>query len=196
MVAKADAKALAKADAKPTILFVPGLRGHVAGHWQTLLAAEMPGSHTVPPLEADGLGCAARVAAIERALSAIDGPVVLVAHSAGVLMIAHWAARHASPIAGALLVTPPDLDARWPAQYPQPEVLATQGWSPLPRGPLPFPSIVAASRNDHLASFASAQALAADWGSTLVDLGEVGHLNPASGHGPWPQARELIARLS
>jgi predicted alpha/beta hydrolase family esterase len=183
-------------DAQPTILFVPGLRGHVPEHWQTLLAAEIPDSQTVPPLEVDGLSCNARVEAIERALAAIEGPVVLVAHSAGVLMVAHWAARYRRPIAGALLVTPPDLDAPWPEQYPQPEVLAKEGWTPLPRAPLPFPSIVAASTNDHLASFDAVQALAEDWRSTLVDVGAVGHLNPASGHGEWPQARELIAFLS
>lgn len=37
---------------------------------------------------------------------------------------------------------------------------------------------------------------ARDWGSELVDLGAVGHLNPASGYGEWPQALHLIARLS
>jgi len=66
----------------------------------------------------------------------------------------------------------------------------------VPRQPLPFPSIVAASRNDPLAGFERAAGLAADWGSRLVDLGEVGHLNPASGYGAWPRAEELIAELS
>jgi uncharacterized protein len=37
--------------------------------------------------------------------------------------------------------------------------------------------------------------LARDWGSRLVDLGEVGHLNPASGFGEWPMAESLIAEL-
>ncbi len=46
---------------RSTILFVPGLRDHVADHWQTLLAAELPGSRTVAPLEHDKLSCAARV---------------------------------------------------------------------------------------------------------------------------------------
>jgi predicted alpha/beta hydrolase family esterase len=76
---------------QPTVLFVPGLRDHVADHWQTLLAAESPGSWTVPPLEDDKLSCAARVEALDRAILAIDGPVVLAAHSAGCLMVAHWA---------------------------------------------------------------------------------------------------------
>jgi predicted alpha/beta hydrolase family esterase len=39
-------------------------------------------------------------------------------------------------------------------------------------------------------------ALAHDWGSRLVDLGEVGHLNPASGFGPWPLAHAFIEQLS
>ncbi len=37
--------------------------------------------------------------------------------------------------------------------------------------------------------------MARAWGSHLVDLGAVGHLNPASGHGDWPLAEELIATL-
>jgi predicted alpha/beta hydrolase family esterase len=66
---------------------------------------------------------------------------------------------------------------------------------PVPRATLPFPSIVAASRNDPLASYERVTELARDWGSRLVDLGAVGHLNPASGYGPWPRAEELIAEL-
>ena len=31
--------------------------------------------------------------------------------------------------------------------------------------------------------------------SELVDAGAVGHLNPASGFGPWPQAEALLGRL-
>lgn len=180
---------------EPTILIIPGLREHVAQHWQTLLEASTPGARSVAPLAVDGLSCAARVAAIERALAAIDGAVVLVAHSAGVLMVAHWAARHRRPILGALLVTPPDLAAAWPDNYPQPETLHAHGWTPLPRQRLPFPSIVAASSNDHLASLDAVRSLAADWGSELVELGAVGHMNPAAGFGPWPQATALIAQL-
>ena len=51
-----------------TILFVPGLRDHVADHWQTLLQAELPHAASVPPLEHDKLSCAARIAALDNAL--------------------------------------------------------------------------------------------------------------------------------
>ncbi len=181
--------------AAPTLLIVPGLRDHVPQHWQTLLAEATPGSRIVPPLEVDGLSCAARVAALDDAIAAIDGPVILVAHSAGVLMVAHWAARHQRKIAAALLVTPPDLEENWPEPYPRPATLAANGWTPLPRGRLPFPALVAGSSNDHLASLEAVRAMAADWGAELVELGAVGHLNPAAGYGPWPQAGELLERL-
>ena len=65
----------------------------------------------------------------------------------------------------------------------------------MPRARLPFPSLVAASRNDPLGSFDRVAGLARDWGSRLVDLGEVGHLNPASGFGEWPMAEALISEL-
>jgi uncharacterized protein len=56
--------------------------------------------------------------------------------------------------------------------------------------------IVAASRNDPLGCYERVADLARAWGSRLDDLGEVGHLNPASGFGPWPGAEHYVAALS
>lgn len=186
-----------KLHTRATVLIVPGLREHVAEHWQTHLAASLARVRSVPPLTQDKLNCRARVEAIAQELAQIDGPVILVAHSAGVLMTVHWAQQHQHqhPIKGALLVTPPDLNANWPAQYPSKETLQAGGWCPLPRTRLPFPSLVALSNNDPLASADAVRAMASDWGSELVELGSVGHLNPVSGFGPWPQGRDLVRRL-
>ncbi|WP_033047552.1 RBBP9/YdeN family alpha/beta hydrolase [Pseudomonas sp. GM33] len=178
-----------------TVLIVPGLREHVAEHWQTLLQAKLSNVRSVPPLETDKLDCMARVRAIQHELEQIDGPVILVAHSAGVLMVAHWAAHYSRPIKGALLAAPPDLDAVWPANYPSSEILRNQGWNPLPQGPLPFRSIVAGSTNDHLATLPAVTRMAEGWGAELLNLGDVGHLNPAAGFGHWPQAEALILEL-
>lgn len=178
-----------------TVLIIPGLRDHVAEHWQTLLQARLAKVRSVPPLQVDALSCAARVDAIQHELMQIDGPVILVAHSAGVLMVAHWAARYRHNIKGALLAAPPDLAADWPANYPSPSTLRDHGWEPLPSDPLPFPSILAASTNDYLASFEAATQMARNWGSQRVNLGDVGHLNPAAGFGAWPQAEEFIEML-
>jgi uncharacterized protein len=181
--------------ASSPILFVPGLRDFVAEHWQTLLAAEIEGSRTVPPLEHDKLSCAARVEALDQAIAGFDVPPILVAHSAGVLMVAHWARRHRRPIRGALLATPPDINRPLPAGYPTPTELADGGWLPVPLDRLPFPSILGTSDNDPLATPSAAVVLAFAWGSRLVSLGEVGHLNPAAGYGPWPGAHDFIAQL-
>lgn len=59
--------------------------------------------------------------------------------------------------------------------------------APYPTDPLPFPSVLIASRNDPHCGYDSAGEYALSWGSTLVDAGEVGHLNTESGHGPWPE---------
>jgi predicted alpha/beta hydrolase family esterase len=181
-----------------TVLIVPGLRDHVAQHWQTLLAAEWPGAQTVPPMGREDIDCARRVDAIEAAVSAIEGPVILVAHSGGCVMVAHWAqsTQHASRIQGALMATPPDFETPMPEGYPTIEALRMGGWLPVPRRPLPFKSLVALSENDPLGDLNAVQKLAHDWQAETVNLGRVGHLNPASGFGSWPQAKDLLTRFS
>lgn len=178
-----------------TVLFVPGLRDHVEDHWQTHAARALPASATVEPLTTDRLSRAARVAAVDAALQAIDGDVVIAAHSAGCLMVAAWAQSPTRRIKGALLATPADVESPLPPGYPGFEELAANGWVPIPRSALPFPAIVAASRNDPLAGFEKVRGLAEAWQAELFDAGEVGHLNPPAGFGPWPVGLDLIARL-
>jgi predicted alpha/beta hydrolase family esterase len=180
---------------QPTILFVPGLRDHVEEHWQTILQKKTSGARSVPPLEHDKLSRTARVEALEQALAQIDGPVILAAHSAGVMIVVQWAQKYSRSIHGALLAAPADVEAPMPAGYPTIDQLAENGWTPIPRQPLPFPSLVAASTNDPLCSFERARALAGAWGSRFVDVGAVGHINPAAGFGEWAQAEDLIRQL-
>lgn len=187
-----------------TVLIVPGLRDHVAEHWQTLLAPRLPALgfdvRSVPAMGREHLDCLARVEALEREASGIRGDFVVVAHSGGCITVAHWANRapraQASALLGALLAVPPDFERPLPTGYPRLDDLQAAGWLPVPRMRLPFRSIVAASRNDPLAAYDRVEALAREWGSELVDLGGVGHLNPASGFGAWPQAEILIRQLA
>ncbi|MBO8190495.1 alpha/beta fold hydrolase [Streptomyces oryzae] len=182
--------------ASTTVVIVPGLRDRVPDHWQTILADKIANARTIPPLTHDRLSRDAQISALDDVLSDISGPVVIVAHSAGVMTTAHWARRHSRPVNGALLAAPPDFDNPLPPGYPTPETLRENGWTPVPRTPLAFPSIVAASTNDPLAAFHRVADLARDWGSRLEELGPVGHLNPASGYGEWHQAQEFVRELS
>jgi predicted alpha/beta hydrolase family esterase len=183
----------------PTIVIVPGLRDHVPEHWQTHLHDKLAQSghkvRSVPPLEHDKLSCAARVAALNAVIDDVDGPIVLVAHSAGCMITVQWASQHQRPIQAALLAAPADLESPMPAGYPQPEAIAANGWLPIPRSKLPFASIVAASSNDPLGATDRISGMAEDWGSGLLELGAVGHLNPAAGFGEWPQAETLVRIL-
>jgi predicted alpha/beta hydrolase family esterase len=182
---------------RPTIVCVPGLRDRMPGHWQELLCERLPGACIVPPLQENKLSLAARVENLDRTLAGIEGPVLLVAHSGGCLITAHWAARHRrDDVKGALLAAPVDLQTPLPSGNPTIDDLRAQGWLPLPAQPLWFPSIVAASTNDAVGPIERVTALAQAWGSRLVVLGEVGHLSPANGYGAWPGALKFIDELS
>jgi uncharacterized protein len=183
-------------DTHHPIVIVPGLRGHVEDHWQTRLAAKLPDAVVVPSFGREKRDLVGRVADLQQVILDLGVPVTIVAHSAGVLTTLHWAQQHDLPLRGALLATPPDLARPLPPQYPTLDQLEDSGWLPVPRARLPFPSIVAASSNDELADFENVRSLAQDWGSRFIDVGPVGHLNPASGFGDWPGAQALLHVLS
>ena len=181
------------------VLIVPGLRDESAEHWQTLLVGELERLgrtvRSVKPMGRENLDCALRVALVQQEVAAVNAPLIIVAHSAGALTVAHWASQARADVRGALLAVPPNFEAPMPAGYPSLNAVSAGGWLPLARTALPFPSIVAASRNDPLAPYEWVRDLAGAWHSRLIDLGAVGHLNPASGFGPWPRALQLIAAL-
>jgi predicted alpha/beta hydrolase family esterase len=86
-----------------TVLIVPGLRDHVPEHWQTLLASRLPRVRGVTPIGRDKLDRLARVEAIEEAAASIDGAIIIVAHSGGVIAVTHWARLTRRAVRGALL---------------------------------------------------------------------------------------------
>ncbi|OYO09869.1 hypothetical protein CGZ98_12125 [Enemella evansiae] len=182
-----------------TTILVPGLRGPAPDHWQEHLARETGAVHL--RTDRGPLELTARVTDLEEAVSGAASsaePIVLVAHSAGVLTALHWAAGGGSTgrIAAALLITPPTLSAELPGHYPRLAELAGRGWLPLPRSPLPFPTSVGVSDDDALGPASEVLDLAAGWGAEVLRLGAVGHANPASGYGRWPQLAARVEAVS
>jgi predicted alpha/beta hydrolase family esterase len=113
--------------------------------------------------------------------------VVLVGHSLGVSAAVQAVPDFRRSIAGAFLVAPPDVSN----PSIRPKHLMTFG--PYPRSPLPFPSIVVASRNDPYCPFDVAEDIAGAWGALFIDAGEAGHLNAEAGYGPWPEGSMAFA---
>lgn len=173
---------------RASAITVPGIDGSGPTHWQTLLDSAdpavrrfQPSSWTEPQLE-DWL------VALDRAVDEAEPQPVLVAHSLGTLLVAHYAARSPGRVAGALLVAIPDPAA--PA-FPQ----AAPTFRHPPRARLPFPSIVVASTDDPYDPSRVAQVYATAWGSRFIDVGAAGHLNADAGYGPWPLAVALLEEL-
>jgi predicted alpha/beta hydrolase family esterase len=173
--------------ALPAVLVLPGYQDSGPEHWQTLWERTHPGLRRVVQRDWEDPERDEWVAALDRAIAAAGGPVVLVGHSLGALTAIHWAARHRGPVRGALLVAPPDVE--------RPDFLPMPGFAPIPLGPLPFPSIVVASADDPFTRLERARHFARCWGSEFVDLGRAGHVNAAAGFGPWPAGEALLDRL-
>ncbi len=172
------------------IFILPGLGNSGEGHWQRRWAERMSTASIVMQAEWDEPDLDDWVLTIEQACRLTDRPVVLVAHSLSVIAVAHVAPRLAhSNVRGAFLVSVPDLE--FSPEVPE-EAL---GFRPIPRDPLPFPSMLVASTNDPLCTVDRAVEFATCWGSDFHLAGEAGHINVASGHGPWPEGLLMFTRL-
>jgi predicted alpha/beta hydrolase family esterase len=168
------------------MLFIAGLNGSGHDHWQTRWRRRMPNARLVEQADWDRPDREAWVGAIVAACEVAERPILLLAHSLGVIALAHAAPLlPAERIKGAFLVS-----------APSDETLTAVGaadFAPAPIAPLPFPSLLLASRNDPYGDFDDAERKALAWRSRLHDAGESGHINVESGHGPWPEGAMRLA---
>ena len=179
-------------DGAPVVLTVPGIDNSGPGHWQSIWEAQRSDTRRVALGMWNKPHRNSWVTRLSQAIRGSEAPIVLCAHSLGCLAVAWWATLEGQafghPVAGALLVAPPDCDHLDPADR-------LAGFGPTPKMALPFPSLLVASRNDPYASFEWSRERAHYWGSELVDAGPVGHINAASGLGDWPDGAALLDRL-
>ncbi|MCV9960531.1 alpha/beta hydrolase [Pararhizobium sp. BT-229] len=171
------------------ILIVPGYTNSGPDHWQTRWQNKLASARRVEQAE---WAKPVREDWVKRMIDDINAstkPVVIVAHSLGVATAIHALPHAKKQIAGAFLVAPPDVTN----PKIRPKHLMTFG--PYPRDPLPFPSLVVASRNDPFGAYEHSGDVANAWGSLLVDAGESGHINSESGHGPWPEGTMVFAQF-
>lgn len=171
------------------ILIVPGFKGSGEDHWQTRWESNLKAARRVEmgdwhkPVFEDW------VENLRQAVMDATKPVVFVGHSLGAQVITRATSDLGDKIAGAFLVAPPDVEN----MDIRPRHLLTFG--PYCREPLTFPSFTVASRTDQFCSYEKAEEMAASWGSLLVDAGECGHIDPSSGHGPWPEGLMVFSKF-
>jgi uncharacterized protein len=167
------------------VLIVPGIGDSGPMHWQSRWEPRLPHGRRVAQRDWDHPRCAEWTDALEAAVAACPEAPLLVAHSIGCLVVAHWASESTRAVRGAFLVAVPDPQA--PA-FPA----AATGFGQVPLLPLRFPSLVVASTDDAFGSIMHAQRCAEAWGSEFIAIGSAGHINAESGHGEWPQGFSLL----
>lgn len=149
------------------------------GHWLDRWASRLSTAVQVPPV-----GSLARAGTrpdpdddpLPEMVDGAPGPVVAVAYGDGVERLVRQA--ESAPVRGAFLVAP-----------------RPGGEAESRVDPLPFPSILVASRDDPACSFEAAEGMGARWGSHVVDAGEAGGIDAASGRGPWPEGLMVFAKF-
>lgn len=178
--------------AAPRLLIVPGLNDSPPGHWQSALQARYRDAVRVVQRDWQSPQLERWSARIGSTLSrAGSGPWIAVAHSFGVLALVHHLAQQPdAPLAAALLVAPADPDKFGLG-------------AALPQQRLPVAATMVLSRTDPWLSLAAGQRWAARWGCHVMDLGDAGHINIASGYRSLPfaarwvtQAQQRLARES
>jgi hypothetical protein len=168
------------------MIFIAGLGGSGPDHWQTRWRQRMPNARLVEQADWSRPGREAWVDAVVAACEEAERPVLFLAHSLGVVTLAHAAERlPAGRVKGAFLVAPPS-DAALIA-------VGAADFAPAPNSPLLFPSLLVASRDDPYGDFEDAERKALAWGARLHDAGAAGHINAESGHGPWPEGAMRLA---
>ena len=166
------------------LLIVPGLHDSGPGHWQSRLEQLHPGAVRVvqdhwdrPDLEA----WAARMAATIERHGGDRQDWIVAAHSFGCLTtVRHLLARPDLPLAAVLLVAPAD-----PNKFGVTERLL---------GRLPLSPVLIASETDPWMSPVAVRRWAHHWNSRFISIGDAGHINIDSGHGPLPLAEQWVTR--
>jgi hypothetical protein len=177
--------------AEADLLIVPGWTNSGPDHWQTRWQAKLSTARRVEQDDWQRPVLHRWCGRLAEVVAAAQRPVILIAHSCGVATVAHAVPRFpAGKVAGAFLAAP----------IGEAAILETAGaidpnFAPLPLEPLPFPSLLVASHDDPYCPFEEAGDLALAWGARFVDAGASGHINVASGHGPWPEGLMLLAGL-
>lgn len=172
------------------VLSLPGWQGSGLDHWQSRWE-RLHGDERVDqhdwwwPRRGDWM------ARLDEVVGSVAAPVAFVAHSLGCHLVAAWAGHSSftARVRAALLVAPPDLERE--TAPPQ-----LHSWRPVMRQRLPFESLAVLSSDDPFGDIAATHALACDWGSRIVEIGNRGHVNADSGLADWPEGRRLLAELT
>ncbi|MBD8349205.1 RBBP9/YdeN family alpha/beta hydrolase [Dysgonomonas sp. HGC4] len=168
---------------------VPGLGNSGPDHWQTFFEKSGDNFTRIEQQGWDAPNCHEWIKNIDDVVSKYDlSTVILIGHSLGCITIAHWAKQSGKKIKGALLVAPSDIESPF-------YTFTSSGFTPISLEKINFNTIVVASTNDPWVSMKRVELFTKSWGSTLINIGDAGHINAASGYGEWQEGLEILKKL-
>ncbi len=168
---------------------IPGYSKNTDAHWQSVWANVLPNAQVIEQDKWEGVHKDDWINRIEETLANEDlSQIILIGHSLGVATILHWVKQYGHKVRGVLLVAPTDIDDLA-------EPIEAYGFNPMPLEKLPFPSIIIASENDVWISLKRANEYAELWGSEIVNVGKLGHINADSNLGEWQVGQGILKQL-
>ncbi len=175
------------------IVIVYGYEGSGPGHWQRWLQEQLRQSGVpvaFPELpDADAPRKDAWVSALRELVDAAALPVTFVCHSLGCWAVDHLLAeRGGANIHAVLLVAPPSPFLLFePVESFLPPPRPREVWAPLAAR-----SLVVGSDDDEFTSKGEFVQISQQLGLPFHFVAGAGHINIASGYGPWPFALEWL----
>lgn len=176
-------------------LIVPGVGGSEYDHWQSWLQRDLMQCSRVEQKDWNYPILKKWVAEFVQSIQKIDDDIEIVAHSFGCLTSLAALAQHPNlmhNIKKLILVAPAN-----------PERFGEQGFAHDSQNnysayfhtlkKLQVPTVMLISENDPWLSFEDAQVLANSWEIKPINLGQVGHINVASGFGPFPEIKQYLS---
>jgi predicted alpha/beta hydrolase family esterase len=167
------------------VLLVPGISNSGPEHWQSLWEARHAGVRRVHQRDWEHPACAEWLATLDDAIRRLDTAPVLVAHSLGCLLVAHWAAQSDRAVHGMLLVAVPDPQG---VSFPK----EATGFSPVPMTLRARRVTVVSSADDPYSSPEFVSRCVDRWSAEHVRIGAKGHINSSSGLGDWPRGWAIV----
>lgn len=187
-------------------VIVPGVGGSEAQHWQSWLQQQLVSSSRVEQKHWDRPVLSEWIAQFVKTVAAAPAPVQIVAHSFGCLTSVAALAEHPelrTKVKNLLLVAPANPARFGEAGFARHSLTDYQQY--FQQLNIEVPTTLLISENDPWLGYVDALQLAQAWKLTPINLGAVGHVNVASGFGPFPEIlnymlfekkTQFVARMS
>ncbi|HOY11551.1 MAG TPA: alpha/beta hydrolase [Saprospiraceae bacterium] len=174
------------------LIIVAGLNNSGPDHWQNFWQNHFPETIKVEQIEWDFPQLTDWLNQMNQTISSTDRsqPYILVGHSLGCVLCAHWLAQNDyRNVVGAMLVAPADVDS----ELHTPDYI--WNFSPIPKVQFSIPTVVVASENDPYMTIERSKELANSWGSEFYNFGPLGHINSDCKLGLWPEGQAVLEAL-